>query len=278
MKKILYFLFTPIIIFSCGGEQNVIINHGNLLFEINGTMQTRVTSKATGVAAYMRDFQSSDYLVIDGEKVDAFRVEEVDWHDFDDGKGSRWTITGKYLKGNLDISKSSSYSISNAFTNAISIKSSYKVNAGAGTIDKMVSNHYVIAHNGDKPRYWAFQGSSTSARSDWIRPLEPGYYDRNYMGMNNSDYGGGIPVVDIWRRDGGIAIGHLEMAPKLISLPTEIKHNGEEVNVSIEKWMDYPTTFGPGDNFETLETFVLVHSGDYYNALSQYSMILSGCP
>ena len=37
--------------------------------------------------------------------------------------------------------------------------------------------------------------------------------------MNSTDYGGGTPVVDVWRRDVGIAIGHLEHAPKLVSLP-----------------------------------------------------------
>ena len=30
--------------------------------------------------------------------------------------------------------------------------------------------------------------------------------------MNDSDYGGGTPVVDVWRRDVGLAIGHVELA------------------------------------------------------------------
>ena len=37
--------------------------------------------------------------------------------------------------------------------------------------------------------------------------------------MNATDYGGGTPVVDVWRRDVGIAVGHLELVPKLVSLP-----------------------------------------------------------
>ena len=37
--------------------------------------------------------------------------------------------------------------------------------------------------------------------------------------MNATDYGGGTPVADVWRRDIGIAVGHLERAPKLVSLP-----------------------------------------------------------
>ncbi len=39
--------------------------------------------------------------------------------------------------------------------------------------------------------------------------------------MNSSDYGGGTPVVDVWRRDVGIGVGHVELAPKLVSLPVD---------------------------------------------------------
>ena len=39
--------------------------------------------------------------------------------------------------------------------------------------------------------------------------------------MNSTDYGGGTPVSDIWRRDVGIAIGQLERVPKLVSLPDQ---------------------------------------------------------
>jgi hypothetical protein len=37
------------------------------------------------------------------------------------------------------------------------------------------------------------------------------------------DYGGGTPVVDVWRRDTGIGVRHAEPAPKLVSLPVAIE-------------------------------------------------------
>ena len=33
--------------------------------------------------------------------------------------------------------------------------------------------------------------------------------------MNPSDYGGGTPIVDVWRRDVGLAVGHVEPRPKV---------------------------------------------------------------
>ena len=38
--------------------------------------------------------------------------------------------------------------------------------------------------------------------------INKGFYEKNFMGMNASDYGGGIPVIDLWRKDAGIAIGN----------------------------------------------------------------------
>ena len=39
------------------------------------------------------------------------------------------------------------------------------------------------------------------------------------MGMNGSDYGGGTPVVDVWRRDWGVAIICLVVLVRLILHP-----------------------------------------------------------
>ncbi len=48
------------------------------------------------------------------------------------------------------------------------------------------------------------------------------FQQENYQGMNASDYGGGTPIVDVWRRDVGIAVGHVETRPKLVSLPVSM--------------------------------------------------------
>ena len=53
-------------------------------------------------------------------------------------------------------------------------------------------------------------------------PLRTGFSQQNYLGMNASDYGGGTPIVDVWRRDVGIGVGHVEPRPRLISLPVSM--------------------------------------------------------
>ena len=54
----------------------------------------------------------------------------------------------------------------------------------------------------------------------------------NYLGMNASDYGGGTPIIDVWRRDVGIGIGDLEPGPRLISLPVSMP-DAKHVHIAV---------------------------------------------
>ena len=65
------------------------------------------------------------------------------------------------------------------------------------------------AGSGGALDYWSFSGASYADRRDWVQPLHDGFDQRNFMGMNATDYGGGTPVVDVWRRDCGLAVGHV---------------------------------------------------------------------
>ena len=70
-----------------------------------------------------------------------------------------------------------------------------------------------------EPAFWSYQSGSYEKRPDWVLPVPRGFRQENYLGMNATDYGGGTPVVDVWRRDVGLAVGHLELTPKNVFLP-----------------------------------------------------------
>ena len=71
------------------------------------------------------------------------------------------------------------------------------------------------------------------------------------MGMNGSDYGGGTPVTCLWRRDAGLAIGHLEPVPQRVSLPVEKKAGENTATVSLVKEFDAPVVLEDGASLET---------------------------
>jgi alpha-galactosidase len=120
------------------------------------------------------------------------------------------------------------------------------------------------------PAFWSFCGSTHPDRRDWVQPVKPGFSQENFMGMAASDYGGGTPIVDLWRADAGVAIGHLETVPQLVSLPLRCTERGATLAIVA----NVSRTLNPGATFVTPQTFVAVHSGDYFAVLDGYRRIM----
>ena len=118
---------------------------------------------------------------------------------------------------------------------------------------------------------WSLQPSSSSARLDWVLPVTEGFAKENYLGMNNTDYGGGIPVVDLWQRDGGIAIGLFEPVLRMISMPVEWKRYDNKVTMALHYNLPEPIELAKGDTLRCFKAFRLRHEGDYFNALRVFS-------
>src|SRR5262249_51849158 len=128
------------------------------------------------------------------------------------------------------------------------------------------------ASAGSSPRFWSFQSGSYEKRPDWVLPLKAGFTQENFLGMNATDYAGGRPVVDVWRRDVGVAVGHAGLVPKLVSLPVAMPA-ATEATLAVRERRD--RTLAPGESFETLRTFVAVHRGDHYRVLADYRDLMA---
>ncbi|MCR5050987.1 MAG: alpha-galactosidase [Paludibacteraceae bacterium] len=118
---------------------------------------------------------------------------------------------------------------------------------------------------------WSLQPSSTNARMDWVLPVQEGFAKQNYLGMNNSDYGGGIPVLDLWQRDGGIAIGLFEPRLRMISMPVEWKRYDNKVTMALRYDLPEAVELATGDTLTCFRAFRYTHTGDYFNALRVFS-------
>ena len=163
----------------------------------------------------------------------------------------------------------------NDFPDLVSTRVRY-INASDSDVfvDAWENNSYKLLPQPETPLFWAFQGSSTESRSDWVRPLKAGYYDKNFLGMNATDYGGGIPVTSVWRKDVNVAVGHLALVPKLVSLPTEVPEDGAVVRIGVREDFDARTRLKAKDTLTTLESFVSLSKGDYFENLSRYSHLM----
>ena len=122
-----------------------------------------------------------------------------------------------------------------------------------------------------RPAFWCYSGASYEDRRDWVQPVAPGFTQDNFLGMEASDYGGGTPILDVWRRNGGLAVGHVEATPKRVSLPVEGRQGAVRVAVCGRE----KRVLAPGQLFETPQTFVTVHEGDYFAVLCRYRSLMS---
>jgi alpha-galactosidase len=121
--------------------------------------------------------------------------------------------------------------------------------------------------SGGDPAFWSYLPGSYEKRPEWIRPLRVGFAQQNHLGMNAVDYGGGTPLVDVWRRDVGIAVGHLGLGPEPVALPVAMRdRSGAELGIDFQ----IDRVIRPGERMQTLRTFVIVHAGDHFTPLSEY--------
>ena len=118
--------------------------------------------------------------------------------------------------------------------------------------------------------FWSFAGATHTDRRDWLRPLAAGFDQRNTLAMDSSDYGGGIPLADIWRRDVGLAVGHVEPVARLLDLPVRKTAGGAHIAVESPQ----ASTLAPGQTLVTERTLLAVHTGDYFAPLRQYKQYM----
>ena len=276
--KFLSFLFFSLllILLSCSNSNSsfVKVENKNLQIEFDDSLYTEIVSTIGDQKIILSNYSASEYLLVNGEEVSKFFLKDSKSNQIENelGKGEEFIVTG-ISKNN--IRKQVSVSVYENFPTCAFFKVTYE-NAGTSTIkvNKWVSNAYHIkSEEKENPPFWSYQGATYEDRRDWVKPVKQGFEQENYMGMNASDYGGGTPIVDIWSKNTGIAIGLVETTPKLVKLPVKMKNEEAGASISIE--YEKEQVLKPGESLETFESFVNVHKGDYYATLKNFREIMS---
>ena len=244
----------------------------NIRVEFDGKMHSRVVALFGGNKLVIGDFTPSEFIRISGQDVTDFSLQGQKQEAIHDGlgSGSRTVITGTAPS----LKKTVTVTLFDRFPRMAFFDVAY-TNTGTSdvTVSAWTNQHYSIsaAASAGQPAFWSFQSGSYEKRPDWVLPLKVGFKQENFLGMNASDYGGGTPVVDVWRRDVGIGVGHLEMAPKLVSLPVT-QPGADHATVAVE--FKHNEVLKPGTTLKTFRTFVTVHQGDYFRTLRDYREVM----
>jgi len=274
-KTSILLLLSGLMTVSC--SHTVKVRNGETLFEVNNKMHTRVSISFPGARPLMNGFYPSEYLVCKNFTARDFRSHHSKTIVVQGklGKEQQTFITGVYKRDGYILEKQLEVSAFDSLPNLFIVRVRYR-NTGDRRIHvvKWVNHAWPVEAAGDKPSFWSFQGSSTSERRDWILPVDSAFSQKNFMGMNSTDYGGGIPLVDLWRKDAGIAIGHAESKPWMVSLPVEKDVYDHYARIQVEYEYPEPVDLNPGDTLSTLTTFVVTHTGDCFSSLQAYSKYL----
>ncbi len=247
---------------------DVRIDGDRIAIEFNQSLHSRVTAKFEGKEIPLGDFSPSESLKVSGNEISDFNLKDVSKEDAADawGSGRRYILTGEAAS----IRKVVAVTVYDEFPAMACFEVRY-TNTGNSdlSVDGWTNQMYSISSRPEatEPAFWSYLSGSYESRPDWLRPLQVGFKQENFLGMNDTDYGGGTPVVDVWRRDAGLAVGHLEMVPKLVSLPVA-RPDSSHATVAVS--FRQPQTLKPGATLATLRTFVAVHQGDYFQTLVDY--------
>jgi alpha-galactosidase len=251
------------------------LGDSSILVEFDRQLRTRVWhthASPAGRNVPLTRWSASDTLLVGASsRVDRFALREQSKQDIAGplGQGTRLQLIG-VAKGQ-PLEKTVRVELFAAYPGFAFYQVFYR-NTGSQplTINSWTQCALHLAPVTSDPPFWSFCGSTHADRRDWVQPVRPGFEQQNFMGMSASDYGGGTPIVDVWRRDGGVAIGHLETTPRLVSLPLSCSANGLDLAMTeVVK-----RVLRPGESLSLPQAFVATHQGDYFVVLDAYRRIM----
>jgi alpha-galactosidase len=238
---------------------------GTLAVLFDGSMRTQVVFRGQPLTPY----QTSESLLLKDKAIENFsftgHVPEIH-QDSRHGAGSRHFITGKSEDG---IEKTVELIFFEQYPGLAVLQVHYRNNGPAAL--KVIGWRNAAHELADTPGgFWSFSGATHEDRRDWVQPLKADFDQRNSLRMAASDYGGGIPMANIWRRDVGLAVGHLEPIPRLLDLPVRKTTKGARIAIESTQTVKLES----GKSLSTDRTFLVAHNGDHFAPLTQYRQFL----
>ena len=273
MKNLITLLLL-VLVYPIYASEDPQLSDGTITIKYDKNMHSQISSELQGSQPVMEKYFPSEQLMLEEKTISDFEL--TDWKEVNKENVKGLVLEGRYSAGGLNIVKEIKGKLNPMYPGFLMMTVTYK-NSGNDTITVTgwINNYYkFLPAENVQPSYWSFQGATYPDRRDWIQPVNMGFNQLNYLGMNASDYGGGTPVADLWRPDMGLAVGHIETSPKLVSVPVEFTSGEDGASVGVSYKFLEPLKLAPGDSFETYETFVSVHKGDYFNTLKTFSKVM----
>jgi alpha-galactosidase len=270
-----YAFATPASEGSSAQTAGAIVGDGVMVLEFDSLLRSRVAHLHDREKVFLTEWSATESLQLaGGARIASFALETVAHESIDEppGRGMRLRVCGTGSPAGQDsvkIQKTVEVDLLERYPGFALLKVSYR-NASSAPVRlqewRCADLEMLSPKVAEEPPFWSYCGSTHADRRNWVQPLTPGFHQENFLGMTASDYGGGIPVADVWRRDCGIAVGHLEPRPRLLSLP--VRRSARGASIAITGKVHHK--LAPGESYTAPALFLAVHSGDYFSVLDSY--------
>jgi alpha-galactosidase len=254
------------------GRGHVRVEDERVGLHFDDAMRCRIVSKSGARTQALTRFDACGLAVKGRRPIDHFLLAQAEPHvgQTPFGAGQSLLLVGRSADG---VHKRITITLLDAYPGTALVDVAYTNNGKTPLEVEAFSavSHRLLAAPRHAGGWWSYSGSTHRDRRDWAQPVIRGFDQRNFMGMDASDYGGGTPVTDVWRRDVGLAVGHLDRLPQLVSLP--VRAVGDEVDIGLAD--DLPRTLAPGETRALPLSFVTVHGGDFYAPLERYRQLMT---
>ncbi|PYT77596.1 MAG: hypothetical protein DMG40_23000 [Acidobacteria bacterium] len=266
-----------------GNESRWVVRTKTAEFQVLGAHSARAFLLANGNKLTIqadRDADQSETAIVNGKPVYDFvaqsppKITEASGRLGAQGRRMEFVSTSASTK----LERTDTIEVYDDFPNLAIRSTAYKNASGRDLqLDKVIAErHELDASLADakaKPyQMWSFQGASVNWGNDEILPIPAKFAQENVMAAPvNHGHGGGIPVNAFWTRSVGLAIGHVETLPFVLTMPVRVGSD-QRVETSIE--LNDAATLKPGESFAAPRTFLAVYAGDFYEPLRMYSLAL----
>lgn len=290
-----------LILSSCSlGEKKIRIESGAISIEYDKNFKEKIQwlpSNESSIVAFDSTIQPG--IVINGKVCLKFVIDKAKFSkkqvtDPEFGPATEAMVAGIYDDGELQIERQTRILLPDQFKDVVIFQTVYR-NMGNSKIhiDTVFTQRLLLKSLTAKPAgqpadLASFQGGITEWGKDYeLIWLTPGFHQTNFQGIHWTrdqkgaepveNIGGGMPFTDVWNKNMGVAIMHLEKQPMWLSLPVNVRPDGITELGIIEKPL---AKFGqkewlnPGESFSTVINAVVFHRLDYFDALKTYGDLL----
>ena len=123
----------------------------------------------------------------------------------------------------------------------------------------------------DDVLFWSLQGGGYKWGQDFVLPVRARFTQDNYTGPKGQGNGGGMPFVDLWRPEMGVAVASLEPRPSLTWVPVNVTPQGQaRVRITTRPSVEIPS----GGVYTPPPAMVIVHERDFYDPMVRYREVM----